>query len=77
MTPAVAWKRAVQIVGTKAKLARAIGVSPQRLGRWKECPAEFALKVETAVADAFSRRSRPVDRTDLRPDIYPPKKARP
>lgn len=73
MTPTVAFTRAIKIVGTKAKLARAIGVSPQRLGGWQECPAEFVLKVETAVADAFKKMNRPINRTDLRPDIYPPK----
>jgi hypothetical protein len=50
---------------TKARLAKELGVSPQRVQYWyktNRIPAEYILKVEAATG---------ISRHDLRPDIYP------
>jgi DNA-binding transcriptional regulator YdaS (Cro superfamily) len=58
-------RKAIEAAGTAAKLARAVGVTPQALGQWDECPPKRVLAVEAATNGA-------VTRYELRPDIYGP-----
>jgi DNA-binding transcriptional regulator YdaS (Cro superfamily) len=60
---------AIRIVGSKVKMAAAVGASPQAVGQWKECPAERVLAVERAVKKALGKK-KPISRYQLRPDIY-------
>ncbi|WP_092956681.1 transcriptional regulator [Paracidovorax konjaci] len=64
MTPPV--DRAVEIVGTQALLAAALGVSKSAVGQWKEAgrrvPAEHCPVIERLTAGA-------VRCEELRPDI--------
>lgn len=60
-------KRAVEIAGGQAPLARAIGVKQQHVWNWlhRDCktPAEHVLAIEKAVGGQVSRH-------DLRPDVF-------
>jgi DNA-binding transcriptional regulator YdaS (Cro superfamily) len=58
-------QRAKEAAGSAAKLARAIGVTPQALSQWDECPPMRVLAVEAAAKGRVSRY-------ELRPDIYGP-----
>ena len=55
---------AARAAGTKARLAKLVGVSPQAITKWLKSgvPAERVLAVE---------RETGVSRHVLRPDIYP------
>lgn len=59
-------ERAINILGL-AGLARALGVSPQAVHKWRSSrvPAERCAEVEKATAGA-------VTRYDLRPDVFGP-----
>ena len=71
MTPEDALKRAIAAVGSKARLAKELGITRQSVGAWTVCPKGAAIAVEAAVRQAIKRRSKPVTRHDLRPDVYP------
>jgi DNA-binding transcriptional regulator YdaS (Cro superfamily) len=62
-------KRAVEIVGSQAALAKALKVKPQHVWNWlnrdDRVPAEQVLPIEAATDGKVTRH-------DLRPDIYPP-----
>lgn len=64
-----ALERAIEVVGTQAALARAIGVKPQHIWNWlnrdENVPAEQVLAIEAAAAGKVTRH-------DLRPDIFGP-----
>lgn len=54
--------KAKKAAGSAKELARRLGVSPQALSQWKRVPADRVLAVERVTG---------VNRTDLRPDLYP------
>ena len=54
--------RAIEAAGGLSALARAIGIKPQSVNGWTQCPAQRVLAVEAASG---------ISRSDLRPDIYP------
>jgi DNA-binding transcriptional regulator YdaS (Cro superfamily) len=58
--------KASEIVGSKAQLAKALGVNPQTFYTWSldRVPAERVLGIEKATLGAISRH-------EMRPDIYP------
>lgn len=64
-----ALERAIEVCGSQAALARAIGVKQGHVWYWLrksgQVPAEQAEKIERAT-------SRAVTRQDLRPDIFGP-----
>jgi DNA-binding transcriptional regulator YdaS (Cro superfamily) len=53
---------AVRAAGGYAKLAKRMGVTPQAVWQWPECPPLRVLDVERATG---------IPRHELRPDIYP------
>lgn len=57
-------RQAVQAVGTKAELARRLGITPQAIAYWKQIPADRIIDIETITG---------VDRKKLRPDLYGPR----
>lgn len=71
MTPEKALAEAARIMGGKTKLARALNVTPQALSQWTICPPKYVLKVEDAVRKAVKLLKHPVNKHDLRPDLYP------
>lgn len=66
MTPRQALKEAIRRAGSRAALARAIGITPQAVykGRWRKglAPWGQALAIERATG---------VSRNDLAPKMYP------
>lgn len=60
--------RAIEILGSQAQLASAIGRKQQSVNevvrRGKRVPAEWCLKIEQATDGVVTRH-------DLRPDLYP------
>ena len=61
-------QKAIEIVGSQAKLAEKIGVNQQLVSYWRNgsvngVPPRFALAIEKATDGA-------VKRADLRPDIW-------
>lgn len=63
-----ALERAIQILGSQAALAGAVGVTQQAVSYWLrnggKVAAEFVLPIERATESQ-------VTRTELRPDLYP------
>jgi DNA-binding transcriptional regulator YdaS (Cro superfamily) len=63
-----ALRRAIEILGSQAAVATAIGKSQQSVSeiarRGKRVPAEWCLPIEEATNGRISRH-------DLRPDLYP------
>jgi DNA-binding transcriptional regulator YdaS (Cro superfamily) len=57
-----ALRQAVAAAGGPSALARRLGVSPQAVVQWRECPVRRVLEVE---------RLSGVSRSELRPDLYP------
>lgn len=59
--------KAVQVLGSQASLATAVGVTPQAVSNWVRTgvPVERCRAIETATA-------RQVTVHDLRPDIFGP-----
>lgn len=79
--PVGALKRAIEIAGSQAELARRVAATTGNakvkqahvwnwLNRDGEVPAEMVLAVEAATLDEKTGRPR-VLRNDLRPDLYP------
>ena len=64
---AAALKRAIEIAGGQAELARLIGITAQAISQWDEVPPLRVLVVE---------RVSGVSRHELRPDLYPLEEAR-
>lgn len=63
MTPKQALEKAVEAAGgTRAGLARLLGITMQAVGQWDEAPTGRVLEIE---------RLTGVSRHDLRPDLYP------
>ena len=59
-----AFKKVVQIVGSKAEIARQCGVTDQHIQKWKsKVPAVHVVKLEKLTDGA-------VRREDLRPDVF-------
>lgn len=59
-------EKVIVAAGGPVKLAKLLGVTYQAIQRWQEMgrvPAERVLSVEAAVG---------IDRSDIRPDLYPP-----
>lgn len=64
-----ALKRAVEVVGSQAKLGEMIGVPQQKISYWltvakNGTAAEFVLAIEGATGGTVTRH-------ELRPDLYP------
>lgn len=76
MTPEEALSIAAKIIGSKAEIAKHLGVSRQLVDSWKQCPPKYVLKVEALVKEAAretqKRLKRGVTRSDLCPEFYPP-----
>lgn len=64
MTPRDALSQAIAACGSKAELARRIGITEQAVGQWSQVPAHRVIAVETATAARITRHQ-------LRPDLYP------
>jgi len=58
-----ALKKAIELAGGHAALARSLGISSAAISQWQACPPLRVLKVEAASG---------VPRHELRPDLYPP-----
>jgi len=59
-----AFKRVVEIVGSKAEIARQCGVTGQHIQKWKSrVPAIHVVKLEKLTGGA-------VRREELRPDVF-------
>ena len=56
-------EKAVEIKGSIAALARALGITRAAICQWDRIPAERVIAIEAATG---------VPRHDLRPDLYPP-----
>ena len=54
--------RAIDVAGGVGALARGLGISQPSISGWTRIPADRVLSVETVTG---------VDRSDLRPDLYP------
>lgn len=59
-----ALRKAIDAVGSTAKLAAALGLSSQAISQWEEVPAHRVLSVERATGGKVTRH-------ELRPDLYP------
>ncbi|MBB3691476.1 YdaS family helix-turn-helix protein [Sphingomonas sp. BK580] len=63
--------RAVELLGGQAAVARLVGVAQPSVWKWlrrgKHLPGEHVLKLEKALQEIGS----PINRHDLRPDLYP------
>jgi DNA-binding transcriptional regulator YdaS (Cro superfamily) len=70
MTPEQALVAAKKAVGGAAVIARALDISIQAVCQWRTVPPQYVLTLEK-----LSRRK--VKKHQLRPDIYPPPRARP
>lgn len=57
-----AYKDAAQKIGSKYKLAKALGLEPSGLYQWKVVPSKHVLAIEKLTS---------VPRYKLRPDYYP------
>lgn len=58
---------AIRKAGSVSKLAALIGVTPQAISQWKKPPATRVLDISRVTGIAPR---------ELRPDVYPPKRAR-
>ena len=58
-----ALKEAVELAGSKSKLARMLKITPQAVDQWNEIPVAHVLKIERALG---------IPRERQRPDFYPP-----
>ncbi|WP_082494625.1 MULTISPECIES: Cro/CI family transcriptional regulator [unclassified Methylobacterium] len=56
-----ALKKAIELAGGHAALARSLGISSAAISQWQSCPPLRVLKVEAASG---------VPRHELRPDLY-------
>lgn len=54
---------AIKKAGGPAAIAKAVGLSPQAVSQWEECPPKWVHALET-----MSK----IPRSQIRPDIYPP-----
>ena len=54
-------KRALEIIGGKAALAKHLGITKQAVGQWEQVPPDRVLAVEDATG---------VPCYEMRPDIY-------
>jgi DNA-binding transcriptional regulator YdaS (Cro superfamily) len=70
MTPEQALEQAVQIVGTKSKLAAELGLSLPSVSVWERCPLKYALAVEAAVQKALKAYGEGPTRYDLCPEAF-------
>jgi DNA-binding transcriptional regulator YdaS (Cro superfamily) len=65
MTPEDALQEAIREAGGRSALARELQVSKQAAQEWKTAPVRHVLEIE---------RLTGVERSALRPDVYPPAK---
>jgi DNA-binding transcriptional regulator YdaS (Cro superfamily) len=54
-------QQAIKVVGTRAELARRLGITPQALSNWQRVPTARIIDVERVTG---------VPREQLRPDLY-------
>ncbi|NKJ03454.1 Cro/CI family transcriptional regulator [Rhizobium sp. SG741] len=59
----LALKLAIEKSGGRVELARKLGIRPQAISQWTQAPYFRVLQIEKISG---------VDRSDLRPDLYPP-----
>jgi len=55
-------RKALKVMGSRAKLGAALGISKQTISQWKRVPAERVMQVEEVTK---------IPRSVLRPDLYP------
>jgi len=55
--------KALKAVGGPAELSRRLGITVQAVSQWKKVPGNRVLAVERVTG---------IDRSSLRPDLYPP-----
>jgi len=58
---------AVETAGSRYKLAKAIGINLPSVIRWKRIPSARVIQIEGLLG---------IDRENLRPDLYPPRRGR-
>jgi DNA-binding transcriptional regulator YdaS (Cro superfamily) len=61
-----ATKFAIEKAGGAKALGKALGISHQAIGQWRQVPPLRVIQIETLTG---------VHRSDLRPDLYPPETA--
>jgi DNA-binding transcriptional regulator YdaS (Cro superfamily) len=59
-----AFRRAVEIMGSRKALCEAIGVKPPSSYSWREVPPKRVIAIERATGGQVTRH-------ELRPDLYP------
>ena len=59
-----ALKAAVRAAGGPVKVAEALGIRPQAVSQWAQCPGRRVLALEALCGGRVSRHA-------LRPDLYP------
>jgi DNA-binding transcriptional regulator YdaS (Cro superfamily) len=58
-------KQAIKAFGSKAKTARALGVTRSAISQWRNIPVNRVIDIEKITG---------IPRAELRPDIYPPER---
>lgn len=63
-----AYLQAIEIAGSKAAIARHLGITPQTMTRWRRVPAHHVMAVVELVEGQVTPRQ-------LRPDVFGPEAA--
>lgn len=68
MTPREALAKAIELAGGPSKVAASMGIKPQAVSQWEQCPDRRVLALEQLTGGQ-------VTRSQLRPDLYPTEQA--